>query len=555
MRHLLVLLFFLHVYHAEAQYTKHIIQLTDKNNSPYSLSNPSGFLSLKSIERRARQQITLDSTDLPVNPAYVQRILEAGDITLLNTSRWLNQVLIETTDTAALNKISNFSFVKTVNRAARKRKQRTRDNIIYESKPVRKQKRVQETGNYFSYGSNFDQVNIHEGEFLHNQGFRGEGMTIAVLDAGFYRYDTNPAFDSIRLGNQVLGTWDFVLNKSSITEEHYHGLVCFSTIAANSPGKMVGTAPKAYYYLFRTEDVSSEYQVEEQNWVAAAEKADSLGVDIITSSLGYYEFDDASRNYTYEDMDGKTAIITRGAEAAFKKGMIVTNSAGNSGQEDWHYIVAPADGPHVLAVGSVDVNKSVSPFSSYGPSADGRIKPDVASVGWGTVVTGIDGKLAYMSGTSLANPNLAGLITCLWQAFPQLTNTDIIDAVKRSADRYHNPDDRTGYGIPNMRIAYELLAEKVVDKNTRTLLGNDWIKAYPVPFTSALTVLIKPRHTGTAILSLLNNAGKEVLVKKINVTEGITRYEQLPQVTGLGHGIYWLRYHEGKYMRVLKLVK
>ncbi len=250
--------------------------------------------------------------------------------------------------------------------------------------------------NYFNYGTNYAQISIHEGQFLHNKGFRGEGMTIAILDAGFYQYNTNPAFDSIRLNNQVLGTWDFVENKESVTEEHDHGMFCFSTIAANTPGKIVGTAPKAHYYLFRTEDAATEYQVEEQNWVAGAERADSLGVDLISSSLGYYAFDDASTSYTYADMNGKTAIITKGAEYAVKKGIFITNSAGNSGGDAWHYLIAPADGEHVMAVGAVDVNGNVAGFSSYGPSADNRIKPDVASVGSATVMAGYDGNPVWI---------------------------------------------------------------------------------------------------------------------------------------------------------------
>lgn len=554
MKRLLTLLLFLYVHQADAQYTRHIIQLTDKNNSPYSLTRPTDYLSPKAIERRNRQQIAIDSTDLPVNPAYISQILETGEVAILNTSRWLNHVLIETNDTEALNKINDLPFVKNITRAA-PRKTRTKAKFDTDMQPARRQQRIQGPDNHFDYGAATGQVSIHEGEFLHNRGFRGEGMVIAMLDAGYYRYDTNPAFDSIRLNNQVLDTWDFVKNKRSVSEEHMHGMVCFSTIAANSPGKLVGTAPKAQYYLFRTEDVASEHQVEEQNWVAAAERADSLGVDIISSSLGYYDFDDASRSYGYSDMDGKTTIITRGAEAAFKKGIIVCNSAGNSGQTSWRYIIAPADGKNVLAIGAVNVNREVAPFSSYGPSADGRVKPDVASVGWATVVAGYDGNPVYMNGTSLAGPNLAGLITCLWQAFPEMTNSEILDAVKKSADRYTSPDDRVGYGIPNLRVAWELLARKEQEAETTRILDDDWIKAYPVPFSSSLTILIKARHTGNATLVLLSSMGKEILTKKINVQEGVAHYEQLHSAGALGRGVYWLQYRDGKNTRVIKLVK
>lgn len=538
---------------ATAQYSRHIVQLANKNNSPYSITNPSEYLSAKAIERRVRQRIAIDSSDLPVNPAYLDSVRNAGNVVILSTSRWLNYVLIETTESAALDKINQFSFVKTISRAA-PRKASRRAKFEADTKPVRKQKQIQGGGNIVDYGSSAEQVSIHEGEFLHNRGLRGEGMTIAMLDAGYYQYDNNPAFDSIRLHHQVLDTWDFVKNKRSVTEEHMHGMVCFSTIAANRPGKIVGTAPKASYYLFRTEDADTEHQVEEQNWVAAAERADSVGVDIISSSLGYYEFDDATRSYSYSDMDGKTTIITRGAEAAFSKGIIVCNSAGNSGQTPWRYIVAPADGKNVLAVGAVNVNREVAAFSSYGPSADGRVKPDVASVGWSTVVADYDGNPVYMNGTSLAAPNLAGLITCLWQAFPDMTNRDIMDAIKQSADRYTHPDDRVGYGIPNMRIAFDILSGKK-DAQINKILGADWIKAYPVPFSTNLTVLIKAPHTGEVTMVLLNSVGKQVFSKKVSVREGMVYYEQLHPGNALANGVYWLQYRDGKNIRVLKLVK
>ncbi len=537
-----------------AQQAKHIVQLTDKHNSPYFLNRPAVYLSPKSIERRNRQGIAIDSTDLPVNPAYVSSILESGTVTLLNTSRWLNQVLIETNDAEALSRIGTLPFVKTITRAAPAKAGR-KARFDVSMRAARKQKRTQDSENHFDYGANAGQVSIHEGEWLHNKGYSGEGMTIALLDAGFYQYDTNPAFDSIRLNNQVLDTWDFVKNKRSVTEEHMHGMVCFSTIAANIPGKIVGTATRAQYYLFRTEDVDTEHQVEEQNWVAAAEKADSLGVDIITSSLGYYDFDDASRSYDYTDMDGKTAIITRGAEAAFKKGIIVCNSAGNSGDVAWRYIVAPADGKNVLAVGSVNFMRQVAGSSSYGPSADGRVKPDVASLGWNAVVAGYDGNPMYTSGTSLACPNLAGLIACLWQSFPDMTNAEILDAVKRSADQYTRPDDRVGYGIPNLRIAWELLAAKTATNKAESVLGGDWIKAYPVPFSSSLRLLIKAPRTGNASLVLLNSAGRELFKKKIQVTEGVLLSEQLLFASGLAQGVYWLQYRDGKTTRVIKLLK
>lgn len=543
---------------AKSQFSKYIITLKDKNNTPFSLNTPSAYLSAKAIARRNKQHISIDSTDLPVNPRYLDSIKNAGAVTILNVSKWLNQVLIQTTDDAALNKIKLFDFVKSANGiAARKRGAAPDERLRFlESSPTKKAAKAQDGDNYYNYGNSYAQISIHEGEYLHNNNFRGEGMTIAVLDAGFYHYDSNPLFDSIRLSNQVLGTWDFVANKTSVTEENAHGMLCFSTIAANKPGAIVGTAPKANYYLFRTEDASSEYPVEEQNWVAAAELSDSLGVDLITTSLGYSTFDSPSLDYEYTDMDGKTTISAKGADFAFKKGMFITASAGNYGNSSWHYIVTPADGENVLAVGSVHASGTSSNFSSYGPSSDGRVKPDVVSVGSNTVVAGVDGNPtnAY-NGTSLANPNLAGLVTCLWQAFPERTNAEILDAVRKSSSQYNNPDDQKGYGIPNMRIAYSILQSKREEESNRQILGNEWLKAYPVPFVSTFTVLVNPQQTSRASIVLHNTTGQRVFIKYIDAQSGIFQRIPFYNLSSLASGIYWLSYNDGKNSRILRLVK
>ncbi len=541
-----------------SQSSRYIIVLKNKDNNPYSLNNPAAYLSDKAIARRIRQQIVIDSSDLPITPAYLDSIRQTGTVSILNVSKWLNQVLIQTTDPQTLQNINQLSFVQSVSviapRIAAGMKEPANKFSIKIS-PVKKVHRVQGINDHYNYGSMYAQVNIHEGEFLHNKGFRGEGITIAILDAGFYHYDTNPAFDSVRLNNQVLGTWDFVGNKSSVTEEHSHGMICFSTIAANRPGLLVGTAPKANFYLFRTEDVANEYPVEEQNWVAAAERADSLGVDLITSSLGYSTFSNPALNYTYADMNGSSTIITRGAEWAARKGILVTNSAGNSGGDSWHYILAPADGEHVLAIGAVNSNGEVAGFSSYGPSSDGRIKPNVASVGWGTVVAGTDGNPSSANGTSVANPNLAGLIACLWQAFPEFNSQAISDAVQKSADQYNHPNDRVGYGIPNMRIAYEILEKKRQLQNAERILNSDWLKAYPVPFTNTLTVLLNPRVNGKITLSLYDAAGRKLMEKVMSVQTDEIQFLSFNSLTRLPQGVYWLHYFDGTNKRIVRVMK
>lgn len=451
---------------AHAQYARYIIQLTDKKGTAHTLANPSTYLSQKAIDRRTRQHIALDSTDLPVSATYLDNIRNVPNVTVLNTSKWLNQVLIRTTDPNALTQINNFPFVKaTAPLAVRVQQPDNGDagNKFREAVWPLQQSPARETGaNTINYGNNFNQVHIHRGEFLHNHGLTGGSITIAILDAGFRDYKTNPALDSARLQNRILGEWDFVKNESSVIEDDLHGLYCFSIIAANKPGQIVGTAPKASFWLFRTEDAGSEYPVEEQNWAAGAEYADSVGADMISSSLGYSIFDDVSFNHTYAQRDGNTAIVTKAADYAARKGIIVMNSAGNDGarNDDYKYAACPADGDSVVAVGATTVTGAIASFSSWGPNGAGKIKPNIVSVGQGTVFANTLGNPAAGNGTSFSNPNIAGLIACLWQAFPELTNMQLIDAVQKSAHKYTNPDARFGYGLPDFQKAVVALTQQ-----------------------------------------------------------------------------------------------
>ncbi len=315
---------------------------------------------------------------------------------------------------------------------------------------------------YYNYGLSYGQVHLHNGEFLHNRGFRGQGMQMAIMDAGFYHYLSLPTFDSIRNNNQILGTWDFVSGNASVDEDHPHGMNCLSTIAANMPGTFMGTAPKTSFYLYRTEDAATEYPIEEQNWAAGIERADSLGVDICSTSLGYTTFDNATFNYTYANMNGNTTMIAKAADMAAKKGMLIVVAAGNEGNSSWHYITTPADADSVLTIGAVSSAGNIGSFSSYGPSSDGQIKPSVAAVGVSAVIANtVNGQPTFGNGTSFACPNMAGLSTCLWQAFPEVNNMNIITVLQQSANRAGNPDDRTGYGIPDMKKAFVSLIKQL----------------------------------------------------------------------------------------------
>ena len=447
-----------------AQFTRYIIRLKDKGANPFTIANPSQYLTARSIQRRARYNILIDSSDLPVTPRYIDSIRLAGAVTILNVSKWLNQVAIQTSDMTALNKINGFPFVTSTNPIG----------ALSNTSPVKKEFDVpnptgttpnpvpQNVNDYYSYGQSFGQVHLHNGEFLHNRGFRGQGMQMAILDAGFFHYLTLPTFDSVRNNGQVLGTWDFVSGNASVDEDHPHGMNCFSIIAANMPGVFMGGAPKASFYLYRTEDAATEYPIEEQNWAAGIERADSLGIDISSTSLGYFTFDNAVFNHTYADMSGHTTIIAKAANLAARKGIMVVVAAGNEGNSAWHYIITPGDGDSVMSLGAVSTSGVVGSFSSYGPNSSGQIKPDVAAVGVNaTIANTTNGQPTFGSGTSFACPNMAGLTTCLMQAFPEVRNMGILSVMEAASNRSTNPDNRTGYGIPDLKKAFVMLIKQL----------------------------------------------------------------------------------------------
>ena len=426
------------------------VSLKDKVGTTYSIDKPEEFLSERAIERRNRQQLLVDETDLPVSQVYIDE-LKATGAQLVTSSKWNNTVVLEVSDTLLMEDISKKSFVAGVKKVW----------ISPDSIPPRNMKRKKEVKNKVEktdchYGNALRQIEIHGGDSLHTAGFAGKGMHVAVIDAGFYNADEIKFFRKMDL----LGTRDFVNPNSDIYAENAHGLMVLSCMAANLPKVFVGTAPEASYWLLRSEDNDSEQPIEEDYWAAAIEFADSVGVDVVNTSLGYYEFDEGFPAYRYRDLDGHYSLMSHSASLAADKGIVVVCSAGNSGDDPWKKVTPPGDSENVLTVGAINKDLVNARFSSIGNSADGRIKPDVMAVGVNSVVTGTDGSVSKGNGTSFASPIMCGIVTCFWQACPWLTAKEVIEAVRQVGDRVDYPDNIYGYGVPNLWKAYQKELEK-----------------------------------------------------------------------------------------------
>lgn len=454
------------------------IGFTDKINTEFSFANPEEYLSERAIERRIRQNILIDSLDLPVNSNYIDSVLNVG-ARFVHASKWLNGITIQAEIVDFSVEVLKMDFVQEVQLTKPAVITKSAINKFYESASF--EKVPIDTS---EYGASVYQTGLMNGQFLHNQNFNGQGMQIAILDGGFSNADEYLAFDSLWANNQILGIKDFVDPTSNIFDTNDHGMSVLSCIGGNVPGELIGTARKASFWLLRTEDTDSEYLIEEDNWVVGAEFADSVGVDVINTSLGYYVFDDLTMNHTYADMDGKTTRVTRGANIAASRGILVFASAGNEGNDPWKYIIAPSDGDNVIAVGATNKFGFDAPFTSFGPASDGDIKPNVSAVGLNTYLQLSTGSLGFANGTSFSSPVMAGMATCLWQANPQASAIDVKNALEQSASLFDNPDSLKGYGIPNMELADQILGPSPVLKLKNE---NKW-SIYPNPVRNYLVL-------------------------------------------------------------------
>ena len=492
----------------------HLVELTDKKDTPYSVFKPHEYLSQRSIERRCIQGIEINEDDLPVSPAYIKSIQDLG-VAIHSISKWLNAIAIYSTDEVLLKQIEQLPFVRRVIPLGKKRK-------IGKTTKSRKVQRNFAQHVPEKWGKSMNQIAMLEGQFLHSIGHLGKGIEVAIFDGGFNYVPNMPVFDSLFVEGRIRSTHDFVQGDNFVYESSTHGTDVLSCMAANIPYFLSGTAPHASYHLFKTEDVIGEFRVEEINWICAAERADSLGVDLINSSLGYTSFNDTTMSYTYEDMDGRTTFISRGAAKAVSKGIIVVNSAGNEGNGSWRYIGAPADAPGVVSVAAVRGDGSRARFSSIGPNADGFLKPTFAAQGYGTVVS--DHKrygTRRTSGTSFSSPVLAGMITSLKSAYPNRNNNDLLEAMIETADQSNEPDSLLGYGIGKFFSAFVQMIDHLVFVNNLMIRSNFMV------FNTQFDLLHVGEPGQTILISIVDKLNRTVTKQTIKVNELGIAYQKI----------------------------
>lgn len=510
------------------------VYLRDKGENKISNFTANELLSEKAIVRRQTSHVSVpDYKDLPVSKSYLDKISLLG-LTLHTTSKWMNTALFKSksvVDTRLILALPFVTGVKIVKSPGRKKLYNNKlDFKIIQS-------------DFPAYDRPISMVN---GNPLHDSGFNGKNILIAILDGGFMNADRISSLSDLRAAKGIRSTHNFVNNNDSVYNSSTHGTAVLSVLAGNIPGVIAGTAPGAKYLLIKTEDVDSEFPCEEDFWAAGAEYADSVGADIISSSLGYSIFDDSTMNYKVSDLDGNTAFVTRVADIAASKGVLVVNSAGNERTSLWKYIIFPADGDSVIAAGAVDGNNKIADFSSAGPSSDRRVKPDNVTMGVNVSVQVSENLTGRASGTSFSCPVLAGMAACLMQAVPGVINNDIIKTLHVGADRYNFPDSLYGFGIPDMVKTLTALQDKYIK------LSVDEPLVYPNP-TKGDFEIIFPSPPGTVRIEVISEAGK--LIFSQNYTDFPGRMMNITQLEHCSQGLYLLRIVSGKDVKVLKIIK
>ena len=508
----------------QAQIQDAWIYFSDKENVEASINNPISILTQEALDRKALHSVVIDARDVPVTEAYIQEVKNSPGITYWAKSKWMNCVYVQGT-VNDLEALLDLPYVVGIEYADKDlnfpNPQPVSDKFKVLADP---QSRVE-----YNYGAAANQIEMISGDYLHQQEFTGEGMIIAVMDSGFPNFTSNPGFAHIVDNGRLLGTFDFYSRTTDVTGTGSHGIQTTSDIGGYLDNQFAGTAPDASFYLFRTEYGPSENPREEAWWVEALERADSLGVDVVNTSLGYQAYDNANYDHSYEDLDGVTTFAARGANLAYEKGMVLVTSAGNQGNS-FGTVATPADAIGLLAVGAVNNLGNYVSFSSRGPTVDGRIKPDVMAKGQSAAVISSSGDVDFSNGTSFSSPIMAGAVSCLWQAFPETTNAELMQVVRESAHLFNNPTDQMGYGIPNFELAF----------NTLTLLAqNDHLlkrqaALSPNPVNESFSVLL-PSEVDYAQLEVYNVLGQFIESLEVRASQS-----QIP-VTHWNKGAYLIK--------------
>jgi len=481
------------------------VYFKDKANNGYETTHPEAFLSSRSVGRRAWQGLAIDQTDLPVTQAYVDEIRGMG-IAVKHISRWLNGIAMVGMDQTQFQAVLQKPFTDTIPWIPGE------GTRYFPGKP--EGSRFQPPPGHptaYQYGVATEQIRQLDMDFLHAQGYTGSGVWIGLLDASFRNADTLPSFESMFAEGRLLGTRNFVNDSSVYRMVNSHGMYVLSICGAGWDGYMVGTAPGASYFLCTTENVFQETRLEEIAWVEGAEFLDSLGIDVINSSLGYSDFQGTAYDYTYQDMDGKTTFVSRAASLCASKGIVASISAGNEGRAEWYRITAPSDAFDILSVGAVDSTGRITAFSSRGPSFDGRLNPCVVAMGGGTGIQSTNGFLGRGSGTSFSSPLMAGSAASLWQAFPEVPARDLIFRIRQSGNRLSSPDATYGYGIPSFKHAYWLVSG-TTDATAHMKLG-----IYPNPALGRVMIALPGALSGNSRIKMYDISGRMVAREQLSL--------------------------------------
>lgn len=514
---------------AQVGENRYLVFFEDKIGTPYSVNQPEEFLSDRAILRRMNQNIAVTQEDLPVNPLYIDEVRHLGNLEVIYALKWFNAILIETEDEEVINEIEALSHVASTEISTYFTDQKFVD--FEEHSKINFPKSNDE------YGPSFNQIEMINGIPLHEAGYTGTGIWIGVFDGGFSFATQDLSLQYLMNSDRVLGTKNFVDGNDEVYQRSTHGSYVLSTMAGFLEDSLIGTAPDASYLLCITEDVAVERRIEEANWAVAAEYADSVGVDIINTSLGYSLFDSAEESHAYEDLDGNSTLITRASNKAAEKGMLVVTSAGNSGSLPWYYISAPADGDKVLAIGAVTADETSASFSSRGPRVDGAVKPNIVAQGQATVLANLGNGIRTANGTSFSSPVIAGMSASLWQAVPQATATEVFTAIEQSAHLYQIPNDSMGYGIPDFQFALQQLQDLTSSRDLEA--GSTGLRVYPNPWAEGemLNLILPSDFDRQAILEVHDITGKVVINRPIITYDGRARLRSLPP---LSSGLYLL---------------